>query len=125
MGIKYVELAGTYKRPPEKFKAMLDERGLKPISGYFSFAKYKSDPEGVAREAKALGLQYAGCAWIPHEGDFDEKQCRAAAAVFNKAGKVLAQNGIQFFYHTHGYEFRTHGDATLFDLLMKETDPKT
>jgi sugar phosphate isomerase/epimerase len=124
-GIKYVELAGTYNLTADQFKKELANRKLKAISGHFPYERYKDDPEGVARDAKALGLQYAGCAWITHEGDFDEKQCRAAAAVFNKAGKVLAQNGIQFFYHTHGYEFRTHGDATLFDLLMKETDPKT
>jgi hypothetical protein len=32
-GIKYVETAGTYGVPPEKFRAMLDERGLKAVSG--------------------------------------------------------------------------------------------
>ena len=124
-GIKYVELAGTYNLSAEQFNKELAARKLKAISGHFPYERYKADPEGVAREAKALGLKYAGCAWIPHEGDFDENECRAAAAVFNNAGKILAKNGIQFFYHTHGYEFRTHGDGTLFDLLMKATDPKT
>jgi sugar phosphate isomerase/epimerase len=37
---------------------------------------------------------------------------------------VLAKHGIKFFYHCHGYEFEPFGDGTLFDLLMKETDPK-
>lgn len=123
-GIKYVELAGTYDLSPEKFKELLAARKLKPISGHFPYDRYRDDPEGVARDAKALGLQYAGCAWIPHEGDFDEKECHAAAAVFNKAGSILAKNGIKFFYHTHGYEFQPHGSGTLFDLLVQETDPK-
>ena len=124
-GIKYVELAGTYNLSAEQFNKELAARKLKAISGHFPYERYKADPEGVARDAKALGLKYAGCAWIPHEGDFDENECRTAAAVFNNAGKTLAKNGIQFFNHTHGYEFRTHGDGTLFDLLMKQTDPKT
>ena len=37
----------------------------------------------------------------------------------------MAKSGIKFFYHVHGYEFQPHGDGTLFDLLMAETDPKT
>jgi sugar phosphate isomerase/epimerase len=122
--IKYVELAGTYGVEPEKFKAELAQRGIKAISGHFAFEKYRDDVESVVKEAKALGLKYAGCAWIPHEGDFDEKTCRQAAEVFNKAGEALAKEGIKFFYHTHGYEFQKHGDGTLFDLLMAETKPE-
>ena len=123
-GIKLVETAGTYNLPPEKFKALLDENGLNPISGHFPYERFRDDLDAVVRDAKTLGLQYTGCAWIPHEGDFDEKECRDAAAVFNRAGEALSKAGIKFFYHTHGYEFQPHGDGTLFDLLMKETNPK-
>ncbi len=31
---------------------------------------------------------------------------------------------MEFYYHNHGYEFRPHGQGTLFDLLAAETDPK-
>src|SRR6267143_775023 len=120
-GIKNVELAGTYNLSPGNFKQMLDGYGLKPISGHFPFERYRDNLDGVVRDAKALGLQYAGCAWIPHKGDFDEKTCREAAAVFNKAGEALAKGESKFFYHTHGYEFQPHGNGTLFDLLMEET----
>jgi sugar phosphate isomerase/epimerase len=123
-GIKYAELAGTYNVKPEEFKAQLEQRGIKAISGHFGYEQYRDNAEAVASEATALGLQYAGCAWIPHNGAFDEKTCREAAAVFNHAGEVLAKHGIKFFYHTHGYEFQPFGDGTLFDLLMKETNPK-
>ena len=124
LGFKYVELAGTYNLAPEKFKAMLDERGLTPIAGHFAFDKFKSDPDGIAAEAKALGLQYAGTAWVKGKDAFDEKYCREVAAEFNRAGKALADKGLKFYYHIHGYEFVPFGDGTLFDLLVKETDPK-
>ncbi len=78
----------------------------------------------MPQEAKALGLKYAGCAWIAHKGDLDEKTCREAAKVFNHAGEVLAKHGITFNYHTHGYEFQPYGSGTLFDLLMTETKPE-
>src|SRR5262245_13531252 len=114
-GIKYVELASTYDLPPEKFKKMLDERGLVAVSAHFPYERFRDDAEGIAKDAKALGLKYAGLAWIPHKDPFDEKTCREAIAVFNKAGQALAKQGIRFFYHTHGYEFQPTADGTLFD----------
>lgn len=123
-GFKYVELAGTYGHPPDQFRQMLAENGLQPVAGHFSFEKYRDDVEGIAREAKALGLKYVGCAWIPHRQAFDEQECREAIAVFNRAGEALARHGLKLFYHIHGYEFQPHGEGTLFDLMMAETHPK-
>ena len=123
-GFKQVELAGTYGMTPEKFKAELDARKLQPVAGHFPYKRFQTDVEGVAREAKVLGLEYVGCAWIDHQGEFDEKTCRDAIATFNQAGEVLAKQGLKFFYHIHGYEFRPHGKGTLFDLMVSETNPK-
>ena len=82
------------------------------------------DPAAVVKEAKALGLPYAGCAWIPHEGSFDEAACRRAAAVFNNAGKVAAAQGIKFYYHNHGYEFVPRGRARSSTCSVQETKPE-
>jgi sugar phosphate isomerase/epimerase len=123
-GIKNVELAGTYDMPPDKLLALLAANGLKAVSGHFPYEMYRTDAEAVARQAQALGLTYAGCAWIPHKDAFDEQAARDAAKVFNEAGRVLAEHGIKFFYHTHGYEFQPYQDGTLFDLLMAETNPQ-
>lgn len=124
MGFENVETAGTYGLSPEKFKAELDSRGLKVVSAHFPYEKFRDDVESVARDAKALGAKYAGCAWIGHSGAFSEKDCREAARVFNKSGEALAQHGIKFFYHTHGYEFQPYGSGNLFDLLLAETKPE-
>ena len=121
-GIKYVELASTYNLPPEKYKAMLDERGLIPISAHYSYAKWKSDPESIAKEAKVLGLQYCGCAYADHKAPWTEEQCKETIEVFNKAGAACAKEGIKFFYHLHGFEFEPHGDGTLGDMLISQSN---
>ncbi|HVK57458.1 MAG TPA: sugar phosphate isomerase/epimerase [Candidatus Kapabacteria bacterium] len=123
-GIKYVELAGTYNLTPDQFKKLLADRGLEPISGHFSYDLFRDKPEEVAKQAKALGLKYAGCAWISHKAPFDEAQAKGAIEVFNKAGAALKKEGIQFFYHNHGYEFRPAVNETYMDLLIKGPDPK-
>jgi sugar phosphate isomerase/epimerase len=123
-GFKYVELVGTYKLPPETFKAELDARGLEPVSCHYSYQRCRDDVEGIAREAKILGVKYVVCRSIPHDKPVDEATCRDAIAVFNRAGEALARHGIKFGYHPHGYEFRPHGEGTLFDLMMTETNPE-
>lgn len=123
-GFRTVELAGTYNLTPEQFRQQLDTHGLTAVSAHFPYERYRDDVEGVARDAQTLGLKYVGCAWIPHTDPFDEKTCREAAAVFNRAGEALAKHGLKFFYHSHGYEFQPYEDGTLFDLLMHETKPE-
>ena len=126
LGFRYVELAGTYGMKPEQFRSMVTANGLVPVAAHFPYERYKTDVAGIIAEAKALGLKYAGVAWIPHQGDFDEQECLDAIQTFNNAGKALAEHGLKFFYHNHGYEFQPYGNGnrTLFDLMMQETNPK-
>jgi sugar phosphate isomerase/epimerase len=123
-GFKTVELGGTYKLKTEEFLPLLKERGLRPVSGHFAWDRWKNDPDGVAAEAKALGLECAGCAWANHKDPFDEAQAREVIDVFTKAGMATKKVGIRFFYHLHGFEFVRHGDETLADLLIRGTDPE-
>jgi sugar phosphate isomerase/epimerase len=123
-GFRDVELAGTYGKSPEEFRALLDANGLKAVAGHFSYERFRDDPEGVAKEAKTLGLKYAGLAWIPHTGPFTEATARETVKTFNRVGEALARQGIRFYYHNHGYEFVPHGNGTLFDLLVTQTKPE-
>jgi len=122
-GFTTVELAGTYNLKPAEFLPLLRQRGLTPVSCHFAWDRWKSDPDGVAAEAKALGLEEAGCAWANHKDPFDEAQAREVIEVFNKAGAATRKVGIRFFYHLHGFEFVKHGNGTLADLLITGSNP--
>ena len=53
------------------------------------------------------------------------KMRKEAVADFNKYGKILKeQYGLTFIYHNHGFEFQPYEDGTLYDYLVKNTDPK-
>lgn len=123
-GVHEVETAGTYNLPPAKFRELLLAAGLNPISGHFSYDRWKNQTAGAIAEAQALGLRYAGVAWIDHKGAFTETDAREAAKVFNRVGAECAKAGIKFFYHCHGYEFQRCGDGTLMDILIRETKPE-
>jgi sugar phosphate isomerase/epimerase len=127
-GFVEVETAGTYGLGPEKLKAMLEERGLKAVSGHFQYDAMKKDLAAAVAEAKALGLKFAACPWIPHDDAvFGEAEVKRAAADFNKFGEAFKAAGITFAYHAHGYEFRPLAEGssdTCFDLLVRETKPE-
>ncbi|MGA2496695.1 MAG: TIM barrel protein [Tepidisphaeraceae bacterium] len=123
-GITEIELHGTGGMSNVDYRKHVEAMGFKPISTHLDYAQFEKDPEAAAVKAEELGLSFVGVAWIPHQGQFDEATCRKAAAVFNRAGEVLAKHNIRFFYHNHGYEFVPFGDGTLFDLLVKETKPE-
>jgi sugar phosphate isomerase/epimerase len=124
-GIKEVELAGTYGLPVEDFKKILAQNNLKVISTGADFEKLATAPQGVAADAKALGAKYVVCFWIPHvENGFTLDEANHAISVFNKAGKVLKENGLSLCYHPHGYEFRPYQKKTLFDYLVINLDVK-
>jgi sugar phosphate isomerase/epimerase len=123
-GFKYVELVGDYNLSPAGLKAELQAHDLTAVSAHFPYARFRDDPEGLAREAKALGLEFVGCPSLPQREALDEKGCRDAIAIFNRAGEIMAKQGIKFFYHPHGYEFKPFGNGTYFDLMMAETKPE-
>lgn len=127
MGIVEVELAsGVPDLAAEPMRAELDKRGLKAVSSHFGYGRWKNDLDNVVKEAKILGIKYAGCAWIDHKETFDDEECADAIATFNKAGEALAREGIKFFYHLHGFEFQPAPEGgTLADRLIKQTTPDT
>ncbi len=127
-GFTTAELYSSLPLEPEKLKGLLAERGIVAISGHFGYDTLKKDLAGSVKTAQTLGLKYAGVAWIPHEtAEFDAADVKRAAADFEEFGSAFKAAGIQFFYHTHGYEFRPVSEGasdTFFDLLVQATKPE-
>ena len=126
-GFQYIEIGlnNHYGMTKEETKAVFDKLGLTPIAAHAGLDYILNETNKAVAEAKFFGLKYVGVAWAPHQVPMDEKQMLKIAEDFNKAGKLLKEQGIQFFYHNHGFEFQPYKDGeTLFDLLMVKTDPE-
>lgn len=129
-GFRDVELvmnqpaSGINDLPLRELRQVLLDHGLNPLAATFPPVRFRDDIDNVIREAAVLGLTYAISAWVPHEGVFNEQHCLEGTRMYNKAAKILSEHGIKFAYHAHGFEFQPFGDTTLFDLMMRETDPQ-
>jgi sugar phosphate isomerase/epimerase len=125
LGIREVELAGTYGMNAQQFRQALDATGLSATSMHVGYERLRDSLPAALAEAKALGVKYVGTAWIPHpDGPITAQLARQAAGDFDRWGKAARAEGLQFFYHVHGYEFKPGADGVLpMDVLMKQTDP--
>lgn len=125
LGITELEGGNPEGTTPEEFRKMADERNIKIISIGAGYEELVEKPEAVIEKAKILGASYVMVAWIPHEsGDFKFENAQKAVEDFNKAGKILKENGLTFCYHIHGYEFRPYQDGTLFNYIAQNTNPE-
>lgn len=124
MGFTEIE-GGSNRMSPEAFRKLCEDRGITIPSTGASYELLAKSPDSVAMTAKALGASYVMCSWIPHaRGAFSLDNAKKAVEDFNRAGKVLKEQGITLCYHTHGYEFQPYEDGTLMDYLIKNTNPE-
>jgi len=122
-GITKIEGGDSYGMSFEEFNGLLKKNNLEMVSIGASFEELEKTPEKILSNAKAYGAKYVMCAWVPHnDNDFAIEETRHATEVFNKAGKLLKENGITLAYHAHGYEFRPYKDGTLFDYMMQNAE---
>lgn len=125
LGITEMEGGAPKGVTPEAFRKMCEDRGIKIVGTGGGYEQLAKDPESIVKQAKALGSSFVMCAWIPHQkGNFSLDNAKKAVEDFNRIGKVMKDNGLTFCYHNHGYEFQPYEDGTLFDYLVKNTNPE-
>lgn len=125
MGIKDMEFSNLFGKTAAEIRKMLDDRGMFCSSFGVGYADLVNKTREVGENAKVLGAKFVRVAMIPHKGVFNLEVAQKAVNDFNAAGKILKDEfNITFCYHNHGYEFHPHGNGTLMDYIITETDPQ-
>ena len=125
LGIQEMEGGGSKTLSNADFLKKCQDRGIAVVSTGCDYNELKDNPAAVVTRAKELGVKMVMCPWIPHQkGKFNLQDAKNAVDVFNKAGKLLKENGVTLCYHNHGFEFQPYMDGTLMDYLVQKTDPK-
>lgn len=124
-GFTDIEFSNLFGKTATELRAMIDARGIKCSSYGIGYDDLVKKTDSIAQNALILGAQYVRVAGIPHKGDFTLGEARRAVEDFDRAGKYLKEKyGLTFIYHNHGFEFQPYGDGTLYDYIVKNTDPK-
>ena len=123
MGITNIEFSNLFGKTAAEMRALLDERGMVCTSYGVYYDALTNKTEKVIQDAKTLGAEFVRVGMIPHKGDFTVQDADVAIKDFNRVGKILKENGIEFAYHNHGYDFTPYQQSTLYDYLIQNTDP--
>lgn len=114
------------------FKQLLGQNQLTTTSGHYNFSEflYKTDDEvkrfvdACIKGAHALDQKYITWPWLqPDYRSMDS--FRVLVKKLNMIGEQVTRSGLGFAYHNHDFEFTDHDGQNGYDLIMKETDPKT
>jgi sugar phosphate isomerase/epimerase len=125
LGITEMEGGPIAGMTTEELRRQLDKRNIKMPSIGADYKKLSESADETIKNAKILGAKFVMVAWIPHDkSGFTLADAKQAVIDFNKAGKTLKEAGITLTYHNHGYEFVPYEDGTLFDYLVKNTNPE-
>ena len=131
IGYKYLEMADYangkfYGYLPADFKKMVDDLDMVILSSHASV-----NPKGIsADEAKKMAEDHAKCGakycmqpWIDEADRKSIAGYQKMVAEWNKVGKIMKENGVQFGYHNHNFEFGTvEGKVPYFDVFLPEMD---
>jgi len=139
MGYVYVEHANYIDRKfygykATEFRKILDELGLKMISGHTVMGKQHWDEakkdfsdswKQTVEDAAVLGQKYVVSPSMDSTMRNTYDDFNRYMDIFNKCGELCNKQGMKFGYHNHDFEFseKLNGEK-LFDIMMKSMDPK-
>ena len=138
MGWVYVEHASYVNRKfygfeAKEFRKILDDLGLKMISGHTVMRRDHWNEESndfsdswkyTVDDAAVLGQQYVISPSMDAGMRKSYDLMMHYMEIFNKCGELCNKQGMKFGYHNHDFEFSEKlNDQKVFDIIMKNIDP--
>jgi sugar phosphate isomerase/epimerase len=117
-----------------EFKKVLDDLGLKMVSGHTVMGPQHWDAarndftdawKYTLEDAAVLQQKYVISPWMDESMRDTYDNLKRYLDVFNKCGELCIKTGMKFGYHNHDFEFSQKlNDEKVFDIMMKNIDPK-
>jgi sugar phosphate isomerase/epimerase len=131
LGYKYLELASYangkfYGYEPYEFKKIVSDLGMVILSSHTQVEALGitlDNAKKMAEDHAKIGVSYCIQPWVVEEARKTLDSYKKMTADWNKVGEIMKQNGIQFGYHNHNFEFdKVEGKIPYYDVYMVELD---
>jgi sugar phosphate isomerase/epimerase len=130
-GYTVVEAAGYYGRSAADFRKAMDTAGLRCVSTHHTLSLLQTQLDQWIDYGHALGLEYIVCSSSggvhrdpAAKGAPTLDDWRYIASEFNRIGEKVKAAGMTFGIHNHTPEFALLDGVTVYDELLRLTDPK-
>lgn len=123
IGYTAAQLSGIGPIPPGEIKKIADNEGVYLCATHEPSDQIRKSPEKVVERLKTLGVNQTAYPY-PAGVDFqDPTHLHALIEDLNRAGTLLAAEGITLSYHNHAIEFLRFGPTTILDHIFASTNP--
>jgi sugar phosphate isomerase/epimerase len=127
-GYDAVQAKLSHRMKARDLRKVLDEAGLKPLSlsgnDFGHLLGLLKNPGAAIESAHALGVGVLDIGTVFIENRNSLEGYSLYANLINRAGKLIAAEGLKLSYHNHALEFHNfEGGRTGMDVLADETDP--
>lgn len=125
IGYNAIQVSGMGPIDPTVLKEIADKNSLKICVSHISFDRLKNDLENVIKEHKIWKCEYVGLGAMPSEYRTSKSEYLKFIEDISPIARKIKDNGLQFVYHNHKFEFQKFEDSTGMDLLFNKSDSKT
>lgn len=122
IGYDGVEFAGFFDASPSDLKKVLDDSGIVPCGSHTGIDVLEDDLNKVIDYNLEIENKYVICPGLPtHMRDSYDAYMKLSDQ-FNQIGEKCKEQGIQFGYHNHDFEFEKFKGEYGLDILLSNTD---
>lgn len=125
IGINVIQISGIGPIPAEKVAYLVEKYNMDVCVTHTSFDRMRTDLDAVMKEHKMLGCDTLGIGGMPDEFRKDADSLNEFIKITSEIGKRMHDNGLQFAYHNHAFEFsKLDNGRRIFDVLIEDTKPE-
>jgi sugar phosphate isomerase/epimerase len=124
IGYPAVEFAGYGGLTSQEVKTILDDLGLRASGAHVPIDSWETNPEAVIADMHTLDCVHAIVPMVPREQRGEEASVARLAENLDRWGEMCRQDGVILSYHNHDFEFAPLAKTTMWEVLVRETDPE-
>lgn len=125
MGFRTIQISAFGPMDPQKLAELVTDLDLYVCVTHSPFDRMKNDLPALIREHRMLKCDTIGLGSMPGEyRSSGEEGFRQFLLDIAPIAHEIREEGLQFAYHNHNFEFARFGGHTGMDLLFDETYPQ-
>lgn len=125
IGVNVIQISGIGPIPADKVAYLCGKYNMDVCCTHTSFDRMRTDLDSVMKEHKMLGCDTLGIGGMPDEFRGSPEGIAEFIKITSEIGKRMHENGLQFAYHNHSFEFeKLSNGRRIFDMLIEDTKPE-
>lgn len=122
IGYDAVQVSGMGSIDPQDLNTIVEREGLTICATHIGFDRLQNNLDSVINDHKLWGCKNVGLGIMPMEYRKDKAGFKKFAKEVSDIADKLQQNGLQFIYHNHNFEFVKFGNKTGMDILLENSN---